>query len=202
MTPIPISIARQRALDRVTLVLQRKLGEEATALQDPAGLPLSVPDDGGYYMLGTTQDDGLANRNQAIFVYETSPREVLQKASGGPETYIATTRFSLNVLMVFKIAMHEPLTKDGKAMTREDVLKLRAERYTGAIINTMLKYACEADAIHDIDVIDDQALIQSPGDKKIIGTAVVQFRVTQKVTMPQRRPLPLNEFETELETEL
>jgi hypothetical protein len=183
---IPIADARQRAIDRVISALQSRLANELVPLTLPAGLPLPVPDNTGYYGIGQDPDDTITNRQQAIFVYDSSPREIFETFSGGPQTYGGLTRFSLNVLMMFKIAMHEPLIWNGKEMTREDVLRLRAERYTGGIINAVYKYACRAPEIHDIALLDDQATVQQPDDKRLIGLAVTRWQITQKVQIPQR----------------
>jgi hypothetical protein len=105
------------------------------------------------------------------------------------------TRFNVNVVMMFKISMHEAIVRNGKTMTKEDVLRLRAERYTGAIIRCLYRHARNADSIHDIDLIDDQATIQQPEDKHIIGLAVTRWSVSQKVSVPQADfgPLPIGQ---------
>jgi hypothetical protein len=190
---IPIETARQRAIDRITAALQERLGQSLTLVTDPVALPLPIPGNDAYYCLGADWDDAITNRQQAVYVYDSSPREVIERYSGGATTRGMLTRFNVNVVMMFKIAMHEPIVRNGKVMTKEDVLRLRAERYTGAIIHCLYRFARNSDAIHDIDLIDDQATIQQPADKHIIGLAVTRFSVSQKVTVPQADfgPLPV-----------
>jgi hypothetical protein len=199
---IPIAEARQRAIDRVTYVLQQRLALELAPLVLPAGLPLPVPDETGYYGIGQDPDESIVNRQQAIFIYDSSPREIFETFSGGAQTYGALTRFSLNVLMLFKIAMHEPLMWGGKEMTREDVLRLRAERYTGGIINCVYRYACRAPEIHDIALLDDQATVQQPADKRLVGLAATRWQITQKVQIPQRQFGNLNQLQSTLQGDL
>jgi hypothetical protein len=80
------------------------------------------------------------------------------------------------------------LTRNGKTLNADEILYLRAERYTAAMINTILKHGyCDA-GIEQIDLIEDNAdVFFLPGEgRPQFGVATIQIDVRQQVRVPQR----------------
>lgn len=192
MAHIDISTARRLAIDRVITVLRGQYATELAAIKD-TGLLLPAPADTDYYT--TSPDDPetdnlLHNSDVAVIVWQAGARQLGDIFTGGATTRAQTGLIELDILVLFRSGFHEPLTTNGHALSEYEYMQLRAERYAGALITTLYKYAVEADSVHDIELVSDEAQPIHLQDRPVIGVATTRWRVTQKLAVPQKRPLP------------
>jgi len=105
-------------------------------------------------------------------------------------TYKAVTKIVFDVALAFQIRPQAPVLVGGVPLEINELMLRRAEVYLCALINTIFKYACEGDAIHDLEFISDQPDILQTDSGPVWGLAQFTFSVTQNVAVPARRPLP------------
>jgi|SRR5690554_3905893 len=196
MASVPISTSRQTVIDRIAEVMQAQYAAELSAIQD-IGLYLPAPEAKDYYSVPQNPDQVIANHNVAVFIYPSGPRTVQSRASGGMGVGEMQRRtVPIDVSVICRRGMHDPnkpIMWHGKALGSDEILRRRAERYTGALINTILKYsACGNAGIVKVDLIDDmpEIFFDEESDKPMWGIGSAQFEFTQKVSVPGCRPLP------------
>lgn len=197
MPSVPISTSRQLALDRVGEVLLAQYATELAAVQD-ANLYLPAPDASGYFQVPMDPDEVIHAHNVAVFIYPAGPRthDPSQDGSGGRGVgEMQKRRFPVDVTVLCRRGLYDksnPVKRNGKALTSDEVLRLRAERYTGAMIECVLKYVCKEAGIVDVDLEDDMPdiLFDEQAEKPMWGIATANFTLTQKVRVPLSRSLP------------
>jgi len=192
MAHIPVETSCRVAIDRIITALRSQYPTELTAVTD-SGLVLPAPPDDGYFSNGPDDpeaDNVLFNADPAVLVWPAGPRVMGTISSGGPTTRAQVSTFELDVLIMFRQALHAPFTTNGHQLSEPEYMMLRAERYAGAMIRTLYRYAPEGDAIHDIELVADEALPLFLEDRPVMGIASARWRIIQKVAIPQKAPLP------------
>lgn len=192
MAHIPVEIARRVAIDRIITALRGQYATELAAVAD-TGLVLPAPPETGYFSNSPDDpeaDNVLFNADPAVLVWPAGPRTMGDISSGGTITRAQVSTFEVDVLIMFRQALHAPLTTNGHELSEPEYMMLRAERYAGAMIKTLYRYAPEGNAIHDIELVADEALPLFLQDRPIMGIASARWRIIQKVAIPQRSPLP------------
>lgn len=184
-------------MDRVLHVLMGLLPGNLAELAD-TNLYLPAPEAKDYYSIPQDPDQVIQNHNVAVFIYPAGPRtEVATGSGGGGVGQMEFREFPLDVTLVCRRAMYDPVNKpvlgaNGKHLIHDEVLRRRAERYTGAIIKSVLEGACcgESGIIH-VSLADDMADIffDEKSEKPLWGIASAQFILQQKVSLPFRRGL-------------
>lgn len=186
---VDIGLSRQLAIDHLTTQMQAHMSTELAAVQDD-GLYLPAPSDDEYYTIIQNPDEMPSNHNLGVFFYPAGPRTTEARGSAGVgvgEFQKRLTPLRITLICRRQIAQ-DPLDRNGKELNGDEVLYLRAERYTAAMIKTILKHGyCDAGIIQ-IDLIEDSAdVFFDPGeDRPQFGIATIQIDVRQKVRVPQR----------------
>ncbi|MFP4598050.1 MAG: hypothetical protein ACLFVJ_07350 [Persicimonas sp.] len=200
MASIPTSAARQRAIDRIIEVMQAEYENEiaatVTEFEQTSGqlddLYMPAPGSDAYFYHPDDPDSDNAEpvpHPVAVFFVADSPRQLRTTGSGGPNFKIEYRGFQLNVIVMIRKEPNEPITRNGEALSDNGVLKLRAEIYTGALINCVSKYACSSNEIHNIIMQDDDADLTFLGES-LVGVGGAVFEIEQKTKTPTKRPLP------------
>lgn len=189
MASIPIAISRQVAIDRLIEVMQATYATKLADIQD-VGLHLPAPQDAAYYYALISIDELTVNRNPAVFIYPTQRRVLESRSSNGPLGHFEMRTFQLTVATAFKAGAGKKFQRNGKTVTTDDIMWLRAERYTGAMAHIITEYACDDNAIHQIDLVDDMADVIPLNDGKMMGVAATTWKIDQKILMPRSKPLP------------
>lgn len=189
MGSLPIATSRQVAIDRLIQVMQATYADKLADIQD-VGLHLPAPQEAAYYYASIPASDIQTNRNPAVFVYPVDRRVLESRSSNGPMGHFEFRTFQLMVLLGFKAGAGAQIERNGKTLTTDDLMWLRAERYTGAMAHVITEYACGDDSIHHIDLVDDMTDVVPFEDSKLMGIAATTWQITQKILMPRSKPLP------------
>lgn len=205
MPQIPINVARRRGIARLVTCLREQLATEVEATRDAlvdTGELLSAPycptppREAVYATSPRSVEDVVRNHDAVIFVWPNSPRRAITSASGsgGLNTYKQPSKLEVAVVVVFRYALQpsDVLDADGVKLDQEQEMQLRAEIYTGGIIDCLCKYAPDPDSVHHIQPLSDDAEAFSlyADEGMLVGLAAVTFELTQTLTVPERRPLP------------
>lgn len=187
MASIPVAISRQVAIDRIIQVMQLEYADVLEAIRDE-NLHLPAPAHEGYYYVPQDPDDVLINRPVAVFVQPTTPRMLESAATGGMTGRSEIRKFRLSVTVIFKMAPRKigsnAVVRNGKTITDDEIMFLRAERYTGAMVEVIESFACGGDSIHGIELLSDTPDLFFPDDRTVMGVATTEWEITQKILMP------------------
>lgn len=200
MASIPTSFARQKAIDRIMAVLQAQYATEITAtvseFEQSSGqltdLFIDPPTSDAYYYTPDQPDSDTAepiSQPVGVFFSPDSPRQLDAKGSQGNTGGIEQRTFSLACIIVVRKEPNEPITRNGKELSPNEILRLRTEIYTGALIECVQKYGCEPDHIHDLELVDDNSDLYFIDDA-LWGVGGAVFEVTQMTKTPRRQALP------------
>lgn len=195
MAQIKTALARKKAVDRVIKILRAKFEEELTAIAAEAEggdqLYLPVPRDEGYFRAPPDDIDTMlpANHDVAIYVYASTPRQLISRGSAGVTRKNEQRQMQVEVVCVCKKAPSEDVTIDGHALTATERLWVRSDLYSGAIVETVEAWSCDGESIHFISMVDDQAALFFSGKRKVIGIGSATFEITQSTSAPLRRKL-------------
>ena len=199
MAKVNIGQARRLAVRRVQTCLRAQLSTEITAAiaaSDNTTLYNPAPLDQAIYANDPRQvEEVVRNHDVVCFVWPNGPRRIVTSASGGMNTYKAISKQEVSVVLLFKFALQPNEQTDAQSitLTQEVEMRLRAELYTEAIINTVLKYACQDSEVHDVVLTADDAdafPIYADEAPILLGLSQATFELTQNLTVPARRPLP------------
>lgn len=195
MTDIRIGVARRSAQEHLVAALRSQL---ATILADLAalnpGLALPAPADRAYY-LGDVNDTlevkQLANEPVSCHIWPASSRRLGATQSAGLNQRSIASDFDVQIVILFLQALGEPVTSLGRTLNVIETLQLRADRYAGALIECVYKYARDAHNIHDVKLIEDTSTAVVAGEeRKLFGVASVRFTISQQALIPTKAPLP------------
>ncbi len=194
-----MNTAQPRAISRLIFILQQAFAAEVAAIASPLPVALlPVPAAADYYILQdqTWLDDAEpVNATIAAFVYPITPVEIIEDISGDVLQRTAIAKTAYVIAVQFSIEQYEPFTHNGKTLTTNEVMVLRAQRYAGAISHVLNKHAIstvgvspDADAILDVDVLSmDSTIVPTPDDERgIVGVAMVEAMITQHLQVPQQ----------------
>ena len=192
---IPIAVSRQRAIDRVITVMQSQYETTLEDLRtDPENgieeLNLTPPEEAAYYYAPYPIEDIPKNRFPCVFVYPADRRVLESRASSGPMGSTQFREFQLSVALIFRRDGGLQFERNLKTLTTDDIMWLRSEYYTGAMIETIKKYGCEGSSIHKINLIDDMSQIVETDKRKIFGVVSTTWEIKQNILMPRRQNLP------------
>ena len=197
MSSLPIGGARQAAMERLRLVLRSQIATELTgaiAAHNPAlvaGLVCPPPAEDAIYISRTVDPaEAVRNHGVAITMAPASARRIVQAYSCGPTEQRVHTTQEVDVALVFEAAMQEDIEVAGVPIEQDELMHLRAELYAAALINCVHKYACDADTIHNVELLDDYPPEILDDKRGVWGLCMITLRLTQIVTVPQRRALP------------
>lgn len=197
MPSLPLGGARQASMERLRLVLRAQIAAELTAAitaYDPtlvAGLVCPAPAADAIY-ISRTIDPAEAVRNHGVVITmaPASARRVVQAYSCGPAEQRVNTTQEVDVALLFQAEMQDPIEVAGVKIEQDELMHLRAELYAAALINCLHKYACDADTIHNVELLDDYPPEILDDKRGVWGLCMITLRITQIVTVPQRRALP------------
>lgn len=200
MASIPTSVARQRAIDRLIKVLQEQYATEIAAtvseLEQTSGqlddLLVDAPTDDAYYYTPESPDSDTAEpiaHSVAVFFIVDGPRRLYASGSYGASHGTELRVVPISVVIMVRQEVSEPITRNSKELSPNEVLRLRTEVYTGALVECVLKYACEAEHIHQTELVDDDAALDFI-DETMVGVGGATFEITQKTQTPRSRALP------------
>ena len=179
------SVAKTVALDRIERVLQAKLEPELEAIADD-GCPLQVPRKQDYHKPGNHRTNAIVAAPLAIVIEQSKPSRPYDRESGDGTEYTATNDLFVRIQVSFGAGAYSPLTINGKQQSEAEWLDRKADRYAGAILETLCKYARDnTGAIHDIELGNDYTAAQDIEDFGMRGIAVLEFTITQHVSFPQ-----------------
>lgn len=205
MASIRTSLGRQEAIRRLITVMQSEYATEISNLQskpevDP-DLPLPAPGSGDYYEGFVDPEDSIINHEGggvSIMVTNEGPRSLFSKGSAGPSGHQEERTLQLALNVMFRTYPYPDSLKltdengnDVRTFEATEVMRLRAERYVGAMDECVRKYAADGDKIHDIDLRDDNAgLMPIEQDYGPIGIAAALFEIHQRTEAPRMQSLP------------
>lgn len=194
MAKIPTALARKRAVDRVIEVMRAELANELASLNTEAtggDLYLPAPPLNAYRRAPADPTHILPdNQDIIVYVYPAGPRGLVSRGSSGVTRANEQRQWTLEVTLACRAALSEEVDLDGYPITSGERLWVRSDLYTGAIIETIEKYACEGEAIHFIEMSDDMAALFWDGQRKMYGISTAKFDITQITSAPLRRKLP------------
>lgn len=179
------SVAKTVALDRIERVLQAKLEAELEAIADD-GCPLEVPKQIDYHKPGRSRTQAIVSPTIAVIIEQSRPSTIYEHESGDGTEYTATCDLPVRVQIHFNGGAFTPLTINGKETSEAEWLDRKADRYKGAIIEALCKYARDnTGAITDIELVsDDDAAPDTPAFG-MRGVAATEWIITQDVSFPQ-----------------
>ena len=187
--PKDIATGTTRALARVLHVLQSTLTAELATVAD-VGLYLPAPTENAFFWLAASDrlDEILPNHNVACFCYQVGPRTILERRTQGPTEYSALTQIIVEVTIAFRMAPQTPLQAPGwsKTLTTEELLVLRAQRYSAGVANSLLTYLINPDDCNDLDLINETSALDAI-EVEPIGLSTTQWAILQDCRLP--RPL-------------
>lgn len=191
MAGIDINISRMAAIDRIITVMQARYADALDEVRDD-DLFLPPPQRAAYYTSPEDPEADLTNRDPAVFLYATQPRVLIPgtAATAGPLVRSERRSFNLNVTLIFMASPPKSIIRNGKELTFAETMYLRAERYTGAMAQTIQKYACDGESIIRVTLVNDTPDLFFQGQRKIKGIATTSWSIEQKILMPNRAPLP------------
>lgn len=194
---IALAQARRAAINRIITVLREQFATELAALNTTmtgGALKVPAPDDTAFY---TDHPDiteyQLTNDAVAVHVWTGGPREIVEQTTHGLLEYKVLGYIPVEVVVLYRLNLQEPYTEGGRALNQAQIMQLRGEIYSGAIINTLYKYACERTAnaaISDIQIQLDEATPLYIDELPVLGLAGLSFKITQNTSAPLTRPLP------------
>lgn len=192
MALIQLSEARRLATERLRKILTDALPAEiiASAAVDGRGIECPAPT---AIFLQLDIDYSTIARDHAVFVVVApdGPRRRVQDHTGGAESHKSVTEQEIAAALVFSYRPQTIATiPAGRVMTPDEVMLRRADIYMSALINTIQKYACDPESIHDVVFINDIPSLVSNDQFPIKGIAQVSYTITQHCAIPNRRPLP------------
>lgn len=184
-----IATATTRAMGRVLKVLQQTLPLTCDAIADD-GLYLPPPNTDAYFWLANVNqiDEILPNYNVSAFVYPLGSRTVIERRTGGPATYSALTEIPLEIMIAFQMAPQNNISAPGwnKELTSDEMMLLRCQRYSGAVMDSILTYIINDNDVTDVDPLNETFEIAAL-ELQTIGMCRVSFNILQDVQIP--RPL-------------
>lgn len=194
----PIGGARQRAMERFRLVLREQYAVElAASIADykpalPGTFICPAPTSDAIFISRTT-DPGEAVRNHGVVITMApgSSRRPRERYTGGPASFKILTELEVDVALAYDTEMQDVPVIDGVPLEEDELMHLRGELYSAALINVLHKYACVAEIIHDIELVDDYSPEILEDKQGVWGLVLVTFRLTQFVEVPSRRRLPV-----------
>jgi len=206
MSRIRTKKGRQEAIRRLTTVMQEEYSNEITNLLNDAtvnsALPLPAPDARDYYEGFVDPEDTIVSSSGGgVAVYWTNegPRSLATTGSAGPNGGEEHRTLKLAGNILFRVEQYDKSQlrfqdqngNDLRPYTPDEVMRLRAERYVGAMDEAVRKYGADGQAIHDIEMTDDTAgLMPVDEDFGPIGIAAAMFEVTQRTERPRMQSLP------------
>lgn len=186
---VDIGESRQLAIDHLIDEMQTNLAAQLALVQD-TGLYLPAPTDDEYYTIIQDPDEMPGNHNLGVFFYPAGPRTLNARGSGGGSVGEFQNRVTpLRITLLCRRQLGQStVTRNGKTLNGDEVLYLRAERYTAGMINTVLKYGYCGAGIINIDLIDDTADVFFAANeaRPQWGIATIQIDVHQRVRAPLR----------------
>jgi hypothetical protein len=204
MARIPIARARRWALDRLVRVLREEYATRLAAEAEAHGLvDLTAPEPEHIFRIAPANAETIiANADAWVSIYPSSPvAPAAQRGSAGPGGYCLDVAMDVTALLVFR----EPIMEMPAAVARPDgvdpealesidlnaeLLALLSDVYTGALVHTLLEYGQGGQAIHDIALVADESQVLTNDAGDLFGAASVVVRVTQRATVPNKKPLP------------
>jgi hypothetical protein len=193
----PIGGARQRAMERLRLVLREQYAVElaaSIAAYEPA-LPstfICPPPEADAIFISRTTDPGEAVRNHGVIITMApgSSRRPRERYTGGPASFKILTELEVDVALAYDTDMQDVPIVGGVPLEEDELMHLRGELYSAALINALHKYACAGEIIHDIELVDDYPPEVLEDKQGVWGLVMITFRLTQFVLVPSRRRLP------------
>lgn len=194
MSAIDVAVAKRVGLERIITVLKAQYSTFLDDIKD-TGLPLPAPGADAYYQDNLNNDFKsrlLVNENVKCFVWQASSRRLAGNVeSQGLVERAQMTTLEVQLVLLFNLALSDPITYGGRTLNQMEVMQLRADRYSGAMIKCLYRYARDADSIHDIELVEEQATPIVFGKERYInGVASVRVRIWQKCLFPTKAPLP------------
>ena len=204
MARIPIARARRYALDRIVRVMREQYADRLAIEADAHGLVgVSAPEPEHIFRIAPANSETIiANADAWVSVYPSSGMApASQRGSAGAAGYCLDVGMDVTLLLVFR----EPIMELPASVARPDgvdpdalealdlnaeLLALLTDVYTGALVHTVLEYSQGAQAIHDIELVRDEAQVLTNEAGDLFGAASVVVRVTQRTTVPNKKPLP------------
>jgi len=203
MSSIRTSEARQAAIDRMMTVMQAEYSNEISAIK-PANLPMPAPKARDYYEVFVPPDEAMANSSdRGIVVYFTneSPRSKNATGSAGPSGHYEKRTMNIGVTAIFRahnftktqLQRTDANGNDVRPLQMDEVQRLRAEHYLGAMDEVIRKYAPDGDNIHDIELVDDISTTFGTDQEEYFGpfgVGAAIFQIMQQTQAPNIQALP------------
>lgn len=194
MSAIDVAVAKRAGIERLITVLKAQYSTFLDDIKD-AGLALPAPGPDAYYQDNLNNDFEsrlLVNEPIKCFVWQASSRKLTGKVeSQGLVDRAQMTTLEVQFVVLFNLAMSAPITYGGRDLNQMEVMQLRADRYSGALLKCLYRYGRDADAVHDIELVEEQATPIIFGKERYInGVASVRMRIWQKCIFPTKAPLP------------
>ena len=192
MTQIPIALARRRAIMRLGLVLQKRFGDVLDLVAAAQGIGEQPHPEGYLATHPDTIEDYARDLHVGVWIWPDTDRQIQKKHTKVRNRVKRIATFRADIVCVFDMqyGAHEGMRDElGVPFEPDTYMRARAEAYTGALEETLLAYACNDDAIHDINVVGNLAIPVKPDKSTILGVSSVRAVITQVLTTPCRIPL-------------
>lgn len=205
MSQVPIEFAQRFALDRVIRVLREKFAEEVERCADRFGFELDAPEAHNIFRVANERaSDVIVNTDVWVAVLPVSPLEPVDgtRRSAGPDTYCQRQTLDIELFLAFlepigdlpHVIKRPDGVTDTTALERLDLhaefLALCSDTYAGALAYTVLKYAQDGEALHEIAFLGyEPDVIPSPDGSGLTGVARTIVRVTLNTAIPTKTPL-------------
>jgi hypothetical protein len=183
---IPRQHAGRRALERLIKVLRAELEDELALLNDTGN---DIPLPGAYHMLGLETDIAqiLTASRSACFVYPAEPTLTEAKRTGDGTQRGQIDKTLIRVVILFRApaGIDPAMTFDGQQLTRTEAIWQFADRLRGAALLVLYRHAPNADDIHAVEVLANNADVILLNNNDLTGRAILDVEVTQNVLVPQ-----------------
>lgn len=181
------ALATQAALERCVLVLQEKLGDTLSRLAGPTssndGLALAVPDPDAYYIVGGYVSQAILQQSIVVLVQQSGPEIVQATESGDGTIHPAVLDLPVQVRLLFQVDGYSAQNRTGRKQTLEEYLAYAAQRYKGALIDTLTAYAPDGVSVNEAVFVSAGAGAGPQGEQGLKGEAIVSITIRQQATL-------------------
>ena len=166
-------------------VLRSQYATELAAIAD-TDLYLPAPEDTAYKLVGREVEilTRRVNFPVVVFYWALSPRITVKRYTEGPLVHRALTTLPIAVEVHARIAPQDNFVATGQVFDPDQVELWRAERYVGALIETIYKHLGNQNDSLDALLTRDEARLDSGTSERPFAVARTEWLVTQDVTIP------------------
>lgn len=158
---VDIHKSRVLAFERLQAVIADQYATDVAAEAD-SGLYLPAPDAEAFYIVDgeNRPREYRVNHHVAVFAYTVGARSFISQSTGGGLTFARDSQLPVRIEVHAKFAPQDAHTEVGRELPQEMLELWRAERYLGAIVNTITEHLRNrASGIYNLELTQDSTLL-------------------------------------------